>query len=151
MTRTPAMRTLLARLPAWLLLPALLALGACATTQDRGSALQQAQYAWSAAIRWGDFEGAWNMVDPEVRAAHPMTAMEFERYRQVQVSAYHDHGAQAGKDTATRAIEIGLVNRNTLQTRQARYQEQWRYDAASGTWWVTSGLPDFWRDRPLQD
>lgn len=132
---------------AWLVaLAAMLALGACATTPDRGSALQQAQYAWSAAIRWGDFEGAWNMVDPAYREAHPMTALEFERYKQVQISAYHDLGAQGGDDTAKREVEIGVVNRNTQQARQARYVERWRYDAGSKTWWVTSGLPDLWQD-----
>lgn len=136
----------LARLP-WL--PALalvLALGGCATASDRGSALQQAQYAWSAAIRWGDFEGAWNMVDPDYREAHPMTELEFERYKQVQISSYRDLGAQSGDGTAMRGIEIGVVNRNTLQARQARYVERWRYDPDSNTWWVTSGLPNLWQD-----
>ena len=123
-----------------------LALAGCATTPDRGSALQQAQYAWSAAIRWGDFEGAWNMVDPAYREAHPMTALEFERYQQVQISAYHDRSAQSGDAVATREIEIGVVNRNTLQARQARYVERWRYDAEAHAWWVTSGLPDLWQD-----
>ena len=51
-------------------------LAGCASTPDRASALREAQYAWSAAIRWGDFEGAWNLVDPAYRAAHPMTRVE---------------------------------------------------------------------------
>ena len=145
MTWTQALRRIM-RQSCWLLLPGLLALSGCATTQDRGSALQQAQYAWSAAIRWGDFEGAWNLVDPEYRTAHPMTELEFERYKQVQVSAYHDLSAEAGRDVASRGVEIGVINRNTLQMRQARYVERWRYDAATGTWWITSGLPDLWQD-----
>lgn len=132
---------------AWLaVLAATLALAACSTTPDRGSALQQAQYAWSAAIRWGDFEGAWNMVDPDYREAHPMTSLEFERYKQVQISAYHDRGGQAGDATATREVEIGVVNRNTLKARQAHYVERWRYDPEAHAWWVTSGLPDLWQD-----
>jgi hypothetical protein len=132
---------------AWLVvLVAMLALAACATAPDRGSALQQAQYAWSAAIRWGDFEGAWNMVDPAYREAHPMTALEFERYGQVQISAYHELGTQSGDGTAVREVEIGVVNRNTQQARQARYVERWRYDAGSHAWWITSGLPDLWQD-----
>jgi hypothetical protein len=132
---------------AWLvLLVTMLALAACATAPDRGNALQQAQYAWSAAIRWGDFEGAWNMVDPAYREAHPMTALEFERYGQVQISAYHELGTQSGDGTAVREVEIGVVNRNTQQAREARYVERWRYDAGSHTWWITSGLPDLWQD-----
>ena len=57
-----------------LLLLATVALAGCAATKmDRNSALDKGQYAYSAAIRWGDFEGAWNLVDPEYRKAHPMT------------------------------------------------------------------------------
>ena len=129
---------------AWLL-PLLLV--GCATNADRGDALQQAQYAWSAAIRWGDFEGAWNMVDPEVRKAHPVTDLEFERYKQVQISAYHELGAQTGDGVAQREVQIGVVNRNTQVEREARYTERWRYDAASKTWWETSGLPDLWQSQ----
>ena len=126
---------------------ALVALGGCATTRvDRGEALREAQYAWSAAIRWGDFDGAWTMVDPAYREAHPLTAIERERYEQVQVSAYHPGGASGGADTATRPVEIGVVNRHTQVERQARYVEQWRYDAATERWWITGGLPDLWQD-----
>lgn len=131
----------------WLLVALLGALLAgCATGQPKMSALDKVQYAWSAAIRWGDFEGAWTMVDPAYREAHPMTPLELDRYGQVQVSAYHELGATVGDGTATRPVEIGVVNRNTQVQREARYVEQWRYDAASKRWWITSGLPDLWQD-----
>ena len=42
--------------------------------------------------------------------------------------------------------EIGVVNRNTLVQRETRYQEQWRYDATAERWWITGGLPEFWKD-----
>ena len=126
-----------------LLLLALLTLGGCAATKiDRNSALEQAQYAYSAAIRWGDFEGAWNMVDPKVRAAHPLTDLELERYKQLQVSGYHDIGSEVLADTASREIQIGVINRNTLVERQVRYTERWHYDATLKTWWLAVGLPD---------
>jgi hypothetical protein len=122
-------------------------LAGCATAgPDRGDPLRTAQYAWSAAIRWCDIEGARTMVDPAYREAHPMTPLELERYDQVQVSAYHELGATVGEGTATRPIEIGVVNRNTQVQREARYVEQWRYDPATKRWWITSGLPDLWQD-----
>ena len=128
----------------WLL--AALMLAGCAT-QQQASELQKVQYAYSAAIRWGDFEGAWQLVDPEYRAAHPMSALEFERYKQVQVSAYRDLAAQAiPQSVAMREIQIGVVNRHTQVERSLRYTEHWRYDAASKQWWLTVGLPDFWVD-----
>ena len=131
---------------------ALSALSGCATATataggDRGEALRSAQYAWSAAIRWGDFEGAWTMVDPAYREAHPLTSLQLERYAQVQVSAYRESGdAAAGADTAARTIAIGVVNRNTQAQREVRYVERWRYDAAARRWWVADGLPDLWQD-----
>lgn len=129
----------------WLpLLAAMLVLAGCATKIDRGSALQEAQYAWSAAIRWGDFEGAFNMLDPKVRAEHPVSELEFARYKQVQISEYRDLAAQVRDNTAVREVRIGVINRHTLVERQVRYTESWRYDPATKTWWVTSGLPDLW-------
>ncbi|GAA5002633.1 hypothetical protein FNZ56_08810 [Pseudoluteimonas lycopersici] len=129
----------------WLLVALLGALLAgCATGQPKMSALDSAQYAWSAAIRWGDFEGAWNLLDSEYRDKHPLTDLELSRYKQVQVSGYHELGSQVLEDRARREIEIGVINRNTMAERSLRYTEEWRYDPATKTWWVTSGLPDFW-------
>jgi hypothetical protein len=121
-----------------------LLLAGCATGQ-KGSELDKMQYAYSAAVRWGDFEGAWQLVDPKYREAHPMTELELERYKQIQISAYRDLAAQVLPDgTAVREIEIGVINRNTLTERSARYTERWRFDPESKTWWLTVGLPDFW-------
>jgi len=127
--------------------PLLLALGlsGCATT-SQASALQQAQYAWSAAIRWGDFEGAWNLVDPAYREANPLTDLELARYRQVQISGYQDLAERASETEAQRQIEIGVVNRHTLAERRLRYTERWRWDPQAKAWWIVDGLPDLWAD-----
>lgn len=137
-----AMPRALAR-PLFLLLAATLLLAGCAT-QGRERALDQAQYAWSAAIRWGDFEGAWTLVDPAYREAHPLTDLERERFKQVQISAYRDLGATVQGDTAQRNVHVGVVNRHTLRERQLRHVEQWRWDPVAETWWITNGLPDLW-------
>ena len=129
---------------ACLLLATLLA--GCATTGQK-NALDSAQYTYSAAIRWGDFEGAWQMVDPAFREAHPLTDLELERYKQVQVTAYHDLAGQELPDgDVVREIEIGVVNRHTLVERKTRYTERWHYDAQAERWWMAVGLPDFWVD-----
>lgn len=127
-----------------LLIAAALLLAGCASTQSRDRALQEAQYAWSAAIRWGDFEGALNLVDPAWREAHPLTDLERARFKQVQISAYRDVGASIEGDTARRDIQVGVINRHTLRERQLRHVEEWRWDRVAETWWVTNGLPDLW-------
>ena len=146
-SREPHMRPMHARnaLVLLALLACALLLPGCAST-GKGEALQRAQYAWSAAIRWGDFEGAWNLVDPDYREQHPLTDIALERYAQVQVSHYRELGAQpSAEDTVARDIDIGVINRHTMAERGMRYRESWRWDAEAGTWWNTAGLPDFWR------
>lgn len=137
------MRRLLRLLPA---LAAVLLLAACATGGRQGDLLDSAQYDWSGAIRWGDFEGALNLVDPAKRADLAPTAVELERYKQIQISSYRDVGASRDLDagTAVRDIQIGVVNRHTQAERTVRYRETWRWDPQARAWRNTSGLPDLW-------
>jgi hypothetical protein len=124
----------------------LLTLVACASIANQSTKLDQAQYAWSGAIRWGDFEGAVNLIDPKVREKMEVTPLQLERYKQVQISSYRDVGASSDMDagTAVRDIEIGVINRHTMAERTVRYREVWRWDAEAKAWWLTSTLPDLW-------
>ncbi|MDQ3270261.1 MAG: hypothetical protein M3Q11_08765 [Pseudomonadota bacterium] len=129
-----------------LMYAAVLLLGGCASTGRETDALDRAQYAWSGAIRWGDFEGARNLIDPELRKAHPMTPLQLARYEQVQISSYRDVGSDRdiAAGTAVRDIEIGVINRHTLAERKVRYREKWRWDPEAKTWWLQGDLPDLW-------
>ena len=112
----------------------------------KGTVLEQNQRDYSAAIRWGDFEGAWNLVDPKVREEHPLTDIDFSRYKQVQISGYRELGSSVlGNGDVLREIEIGVVNKYTMVERTVRYREQWHYDEAHKTWWQMSSLPDLWQ------
>lgn len=138
--------------PQYLVFPAVLAvlltLTGCATTtrNTQRDALDRRQYAWSAAIRWGDFEGAVALIDPAIVKESPPTAIELERYRQVQISSYRDLGENRDleRGAAVREIDIGVVNRHTQDARTVRYRETWRWDPEAKAWWITSGLPDLW-------
>lgn len=109
-------------------------------------ALPVAQDTWAAAIRWNNFEGVVNLLDPALRAQQAPSSIETARYAQVQISAYRELGAsvdfKAGQ--AVRDIEIGVINRNTLAERTVRYRETWRWDPKAKAWWITSGMPDLW-------
>ena len=110
--------------------------------------LEQAQAAYSSAMRWSDYEAAWQMVDPALRVEQPLTDLELERYRQLQVSSYREGGNGELEDgTIARSVEIGVVNRHTQAERTLRYQERWRWDAETKRWWQTAGLPDFWEGK----
>ncbi len=121
-------------------------LAGCGGGGKKMTVLQETQYAYSAAVRWGDFEGAWQLVDPQYRQAHPMRELEFARYQQIQISGYRDLAATISADnsTAAREIQIGVINRHNMTERSTRYTERWRYDAQAKAWWLIVGLPDFW-------
>jgi len=113
--------------------------------RKRGSQLEQMQNAYAAAIRWGDFEQAWQLVDPVYREAHPMTPLAFERYQQVQVSGYADKNSSVADDgSVLRNVELRVINKHTMAERSLRYQEQWRWDPEAKRWWLVVGLPDLW-------
>ena len=130
-----------------LLLAGLLLVLSPATAQSRlqRNKLEPMQDAYAAAIRWGDFENAWQAVDPAYKAEHPMTDLEFERYRQVQISGYRDISTSGGPDgTVERAIELRVINKHTMAERTMRYRERWRWDPEAKRWWLVVGLPDLW-------
>ena len=125
-----------------------LLLASCASVQraNKNESLRKLQYDYSAAIRWGDFEGAWTLVDPKLREEKPLTDIDFSRYKQVQISTYSDMGGTVEPSgVMVRDVEIGVINRNTLTERTVRYRERWRYDETAKTWWLLSGLPDLWQ------
>ena len=126
----------------------LLAVLAPAGAQSRmqRSKLQQVQDAYAASIRWGDFENAWQAVDPAYRAEHPMTELEFERYKQIQISGYRDLSTRGGPDgTVERAVELRVINKHTMAERTERYVERWRWDPEAKRWWLVVGMPDLWK------
>ncbi|CBA17558.1 hypothetical protein XACN24_15185 [Xanthomonas albilineans] len=127
----------------------LVVLLSCVGTVVAGSRAQQRklddlQTAYAAAIRWSEFESAWQAVDPSYRQAHPLTDLQLERYRQIQISSYRVGATTAGDGQVQREIELGVINRNTQVERSVRYRERWRWDAEAKTWWLQDGLPDLW-------
>jgi len=125
---------------------------AAATVQAAGlgraqrTKLAQTQEAYVAAVRWSDFEAAEGFIDPAYWQEHPLSELQRERYRQVQVSAYRERASGVGADgTVERRIEMKVINRNTQAERTVMVGERWRWDAADKRWWQVQGLPDLWQ------
>ena len=107
--------------------------------------LEQTQSAYANAIRWGQFEEAWQLVQPGYREANPMTELAMERYQQVQVSGYADRTSEGAEDGGVvRNVDLRVINKHTMSERGLRYQETWRWDPEARRWWLAGGLPDFW-------
>lgn len=104
-------------------------------------------YNYAGTLRWNGFEQALDFVDPQVREADPPSALEMERYRQVEVKGYQVVRATAlSNERIEREVEISLVNRHTQRERVLRHTEVWRLDPEARRWWLASGLPDITAD-----
>jgi hypothetical protein len=121
----------------------MLLLGGCATDQ-RSDSLTTTLNAYASTVRWGDFPSALQFVDPKVREAHPVPALEMSRYQQYKVSGYDEGKGPIpnGKDEVTQVVQINLVNVNTQHERSVTDHQTWHYDAEGKRWWLVTGLPD---------
>ncbi|PKM10263.1 MAG: hypothetical protein CVV15_06790 [Gammaproteobacteria bacterium HGW-Gammaproteobacteria-5] len=126
-----------------LLIIAVLGVTGCASESKKSKSLDATLYAYAGAVRWGEFERAWEMVDPQVRKEHPLSDLEWSRFAQVQITGYK---VQASGPTADGDIEqyvqIGVVSRLSQAERVITTKESWRWDDEAKRWWLVSGFPD---------
>jgi hypothetical protein len=102
-----------------------------------------ALYDYASTIHWSEFDKAQEFLDPEWRAAHPLSDLDMSRYKQVQVSGYDVRTSSYDADGSyNQVVEIRLVNVHTQTERVLTDHQHWRYDKASKHWWLTTGLPD---------
>lgn len=121
----------------------LLLLSACATQQHSRDLLKVTLYDYSGAVRWNRFDAAANFLDPVELAKKPLKPIDLTRYEQIQVTGYYVKGTEEITPTDVRQqVEIRFVNRHTQAESTLLVQERWRYDEATRSWWLTSGLPD---------
>jgi hypothetical protein len=114
--------------------------------QSKETILEDTLKNYAATIRWGDMLQAQAFVDPAYRQAHPLSDLDMQRYRQVQVSAYNDQpAAPLNENEVAQTVEIGLVNVNTQAARSIIDRQVWRYDEKQKHWWLMTGLPDITR------
>ena len=114
--------------------------------QSKETILEDTLKNYAATIRWGDMLQAQAFVDPAYRQAHPLSDLDMQRYRQVQVTAYNDQpAAPLNENEIAQTVEIGLVNVNTQAARSIIDRQVWRYDEKQKHWWLMTGLPDITR------
>ena len=130
------------------LLAAVLLLGACATQSNRSrqKQLNDTLRSYAATVRWGSFEQAQAFIEPKHLEAHPPSALDLARYRQVQVTGYDAQPrAMISETEARQLVRIDLVNVNTQSARSVVDRQTWTYDETAQRWWLASGLPDISR------
>ena len=112
--------------------------------RSQNKQLVVAQSKYFSAIRWNEFELAWTYVDPSYRTEHPLTDLDKERFKQIQVTGYEEKLQDVLADGRVEVtVEIRLINKNTQVERVIRDTQIWRWDASAKRWWLSTGLPDF--------
>ena len=127
-----------------LLSACLLVLVACGGMPTTGAARDNMLTDYGAAIRWNEFDKAQDYIDPAIRQQQPMSDLETERLKQIQVTGYEVKTRDVAADgSIEQTVEIRVVNRNTQIERIVTDRQAWRRDATGKRYWLVSGLPDF--------
>ncbi len=118
-------------------------LAAPVMAKSREKILTETLRTYAATIRWGSIEQAESFVDPEYRAAHPLTQLDLDRYKQVRFTNYNDSApVPVNDDEVNQTVEIGIVNLHTQEARSFIDRQTWKYHKKAKVWLLSSGLPD---------
>jgi hypothetical protein len=133
----PAMRKYLTLLIASLLL----LLSACASvTHPHVDMVSE----FGNAVRWSDWDAAWNFVDPATRTSLTLPGEEQDRLEHIKVTGYNVRASEPQEDgTLLQTVEIHYIDQATQVERVARSRQIWRTDDKGDHWWLTTGLPRF--------
>lgn len=112
--------------------------------KKKGDKLRESTlYDYEGTVRWSEFDKAAAFLDGAWLVAHPVTALDMSRYKQVRVTGYDVRAKKGNSDgTFEQVVEIRLINVNTQVERTIVDHQIWRWDEPNKHWWLTTGLPD---------
>ena len=101
--------------------------------------------AYGVAVRWSEWETAWQFVDPAMGGGTNLPAGELARLQAVKVSGYEVRVREPQPDglTLRQVVEIRYIDQATQRELTVRDEQHWRTDDEGKHWWLTSGLPQF--------
>ena len=124
---------------------AMLVLSACSSLQqhNRNQARDSTLEGYGAALRWGDWQGAWAYVDPAYRKAHPLTAQQKALYATVKVGEYEPAApVESSPGVVEQTAQISLIVKSNQQVYSVFDHQTWHWDETAKRWWLETGLPD---------
>ncbi len=96
------------------------------------------------AVRWSDWDAAWNFIDPSARTSLTLPGEEQDRLEHIKVTGYSVRSSEPQPDgTLLQQVEIHYVDQDTQSERMVRSRQIWRTDDKGDHWWLTTGLPSF--------
>jgi len=123
-----------------LLLTIALTLSGC-LPQSKDDLLQATLLSYAQQIRWGSPLEAARFLDPALPDLQP-TQFQISRMGNYTVTAYRELGGrQLADGRYSQNVEIRMTNKFSAGQRTVIDKQNWRYDEASHTWLLTTGLP----------
>ncbi|MEO8160311.1 MAG: hypothetical protein ABI588_02750 [Arenimonas sp.] len=96
------------------------------------------------AVRWSEWDQAWNFTDPATRKSATLPESELDRLKAVKISGYEVRSKEPQADgTLDQTVEIRYVEQATQVEKSIRDHQVWRTDDEGEHWWLTTGLPEF--------
>ena len=121
----------------------LLAFG-CSTVSDmkRKSRFDSTTKAYGKAVRWLDFETAYQYIKTEGAGKK---APDFKLLNRIKVTSYDLRQAIPSADQlqVRQIVDIKYYRVDDLIERNIRDNQLWKYDPDAQVWHLVSGLPDF--------
>jgi hypothetical protein len=120
---------------------ALLAAAGCgAIEKDRMAvAMEAALTTYGEAIRWGYFDVAYSYIPADKRKKIPkdLANVQVIGYEVVQPPYMRDDRS------AEQVARIDYVHKDVQLVRSLSDRQLWRYEKATNSWWLESGIPEF--------
>jgi len=96
------------------------------------------------AVRWSDWDMAWQFIDPATRTSLVLPGEEQDRLEHIKVTGYNVRTSEPQPDgTIMQQVEIHYIDQATQVERMVRSRQIWRTDDGGDHWWLTTGLPSF--------
>lgn len=96
------------------------------------------------AVRWSDWDMAWQFIDPATRTSLVLPGEEQDRLEHIKVTGYNVRTSEPQPDgTIMQQVEIHYIDQATQVERMVRSRQIWRTDDKGDHWWLTTGLPHF--------
>ena len=124
------------------LLTGLSGVGCAVVEKDRRAvALQAATNGYQSALRWGYDETVLGFLHPDQRKTGELP----EVFAELRVTGYDvtQPPVIQADGSANQVVVIDYLFEDAQVVKQITDRQVWRWDAATNTWWLHSGLPRF--------
>jgi hypothetical protein len=119
-------------------------ISSCASPNRQNKALDETLLQYEQVIRWSEWDGAIEFLDPQSMIDKPISTLDMDRLRLFRVTRYQVRSATPFNEgnSFRQVVELSLFNRNRAVEKRVIDQQEWRYNNERERWFLHSGLPD---------